>query len=394
MDTEFAAVRYKNNTAGRWYAYLLTILPVILVYKTPGLTVGLSTTLVALTLPLSIGILLKKGNRIRFSLLWPFLAYLIYALFKSTPQDALLCIAIGIHICAISKGVVDGSKLRRIYEKVSTFAAICVIIQQTTHLLLGFHIPLIWTGGLIDGIKSYAQNILTGIPLGDTMYRPCAFFLEPSHMSQYCIIGLGSVLYRTKPSIKRALLISFGMLLTTSGIGLVLTFTMWAWWWLFRDGRKNSRNTLFFTLSAIVIVLILSQTPIFQTTLSRIISNPEDDYNAINGRLFWWDSYFGDGQISSFIFGKGTANLPEDYFTGIMTQLFAYGIIGTGLFILFNVLLIIKSHALPRIIASFYLLLLVFSNLIGFIFMISIIGSILTLINDDKYMISNYSVNN
>ena len=373
-----------NKKGGQWYTLFLVLLPVILMYRTPGLSVGLSTALVAITMPYAITIIFNRSNKIAISLLWPLFIYLIYAIFKGTSSSILLCIAIGVHLSAISTGIINTHYLRQCIENVSIFAALCVTLQQLVHATTGVHIPMIYPGGLIDGLKDYSVNILTGIPMGgETMYRPCAFFLEPSHMSQYCIIGLGSSLFRMKPAIKNAIVISIGLIMTTSGMGVVLTFGMWAWWIMNKNNLngngRGKKNSFFLLIGLVLLVVVLYQIPFFQSVVSRFTSNPDDDYNAITGRTLWWDVYFGEGQLSNFVYGMGLSDMPEEYFTGIMTQLYAYGIIGTFFFLLYIVILIIRTKGLPRTFTTIYLALLFLANLTGFISIIFNFGVILSL---------------
>ncbi len=377
MNTKSVSIH--SNSSNK-YTLLLAILPMVMMYRTPFLGVGFATFLIAITLPFVLVRTFARIQQVNVSLLWPFFLYLAYALIKSDTSNALLCIAIGAHVCAISTGLVNAKYLRKTIETVSLIAAVCVTIQQIAHVLFGFHIPMIYPGGLIDGLKEYQVNIMTGIPLGsENMYRPCAFFIEPAQFSQYCIIGLGSTLFSNAPAIKKAILISIGLIMTTSGMGVVLTFGMWAWWILSRGKNNNKRHTFVLILLLILVVLALNQTSFFQSVVSRFMGPSDDSLNAITGRTMYWEVYFGDGQLSNFIFGRGLSDLPEEYFTGIMTQIYVYGIVGTAFLVLFLLNLLFKTKQLPMIFTAIYFALLFLANLTGFIPMIFNFGIIVAL---------------
>ncbi|MDD3945846.1 MAG: hypothetical protein PHS38_14215 [Bacteroidales bacterium] len=368
----------QNN---RIYTRIFAFFPLLLMYKTPGLSVGLTTSLIAITIPIAIRTISNKILEKNLSLSL-FVLYILYVLTKSTGQNIVLCVAIMAHLQAINRGIIDLSLLKKIIINVSAIAAICVTIQQLFHTLFGIHIPFVYGPLFLDSLERYKSILMTGIGT-ENMYRPCAFFLEPAHFSQYSIIGLGLVLFNLKPDYKKAVLISMGLLLSTSGMGAVLTFGMWGWWIIsFQQRGKfniNIRRMILGIGLLIALLYILQNIPFFNSIFSRFTTTDESEYNAIHGRLLWWESYFGGSSWNNFLLGFGIDELPEVYFTGFMKQLFAYGIIGTSLFISFLLYAVYKMRGLSQTLLVIYIALLFLTELTGFIPMIFYIGTAIAL---------------
>ena len=311
---------------------------------------------------------------------------------KAEGNNYLLPIAIIIHVAAISTGLVNVNVLRKYLERISIIAALCVITQQLFHVLFGYHIPMMVPSFLISDLKDYTTNIITGCGEVETMYRPCAFFLEPSHFSQYVVYGLGSSLFKSNSHIKEAIIISIGLVCTTSGMGFILTFAVWGWWFLtYRNRVKKGisvKNVLILVLLVSVILIIMMKIPFFSQIISRFTNDGTSDYNAVNGRLIFWSKIIENQSINSLFWGYGDIALDEDiYYTGFMKILYAYGIIGTAFFYLFWLYLLIKVNTFARTFVISYIGLSFLANLTGFISLIFNIGVILvfdTVNNNNK----------
>ena len=308
---------------GKGYALFLAVLPLLIMYRAPFTSMSLTTILVAVGVVFAFMKVVGNLHRIDWGLVLVLALYLVYVATKSTGTHFLLPIAIIIHIAAITTGIVSEYHLRRYIEVVSVMAAICVILQQLVHIATGFHIPFIYTGWLSEEQSGMREILLSGYG-SEGMYRPSSFFLEPSHFSQYVIYGLGSSLFRTTPNIKKAALLTFGLFATTSGMGFVLSFAIWGWWYLTFKKKLTAKNFIPTIIVVVLIVLVLfsvlSNTSFFSSIMSRFISGSDSDYNAINGRLFFWDTLFGDRGAGSLVWGFGEQALAEEevYFTGFM----------------------------------------------------------------------------
>ena len=381
-------VALKISKGGKWYALFLAILPVVMMYRFPGLEMGLTTVLVAVGVIYAGFVSLRHMKNIDWTPVLLLSMYLLYVAFKSSGINFLLPIAIIVHVTAISTGAANAIQLRKTIEFISVFASFCVIGQQLVHFVAGVHIPMININWVIASvIEDYSDAIMTATDVGNGMYRPCAFFLEPSQFTQVAIYGLGSSLLREIPNLRRALIISIGILASTSGMGFVMTFGFWGWWALFlRNPHKQKRilpKILTLSFVSLLIFLILMQIPFFSQIIYRFTSdgsNYDTDYNAIDGRLFYWATVFGDKSISDLIWGFGEDALEEDYYyTGFMRILYAYGIIGCVFFYMFWLYLLFKSNRFFAPFILIYIALSFLANQTGFISLIFSIGFIMTI---------------
>lgn len=365
----------------------LAILPILMPYRIPGTGLRLPTILTAIAFFYCILQLPKRKLNISVGILIPFFLYLVYVMTKSTIQMAFFNGSVIIIISTICTGIINVQRLRNIIEMIAALAAICVILQQFVHIIVGIHIPLILGSFMAeDLLVPYGFLLTTGIGI-EGIYRPSAFFLEPAHFSQYCIIGLGSCLFTQFPNFKRAILISFGVLACTSGMGFVSVFAMWLWWLLTRNSSKKEilRKVPFLILGAFIAFFILDNISFTHGIISRFMPNSDSDYNAINGRLFWWDTFFGDFSVSGFLWGFGWNNLPEDvYFTGFMKILFCYGVVGVFLFFIFLIILILKSDYLGMACVALYSGLLFFADLTYYHNLLFYIGTFLVFYLEKK----------
>lgn len=362
------------------YALYLACLPLIAMYKTPGLSVGLATSLIAVGMIYAGCVIYRHIQKVDLSILMALLPYLTYVFFNGSSDAKLLTIAILVHLSAISTGAVDANKLRYYLENIAVAAAFLVVIQQLLHYGAHLNVRFMFTDLLIDGMKE--EGGLLSQSEGAGLYRPSAFFHEPSHMAQTCIIGLGSCLFQETPKIKKALFITMGFLACTSGMGIVLTAAMWGWWRISHEDKGAVYKVSIFVGVAIALVLayfVLDQIPFTHSILNRFVGTDEGNYNAIKGRTFGWDILFAGKDFWELFWGFGHEALPKFYLTGFMSQLLVYGYAGVILLLVYLGRFIWGSQGLARTQAIIYTSLLFIANIIGFVFLIFQTGVIIAL---------------
>lgn len=377
-----------NNTSKKNWVYTLgiSLLPVIMMYKVPIVNLGLSTVIIALLLiPAGIKIISNANSTFKLTRLTPFFLYLLYACTKSPMQMVILLFSVLVHLSAISYGIMDVDLLKRIVRRIAIIAALAVMLQTVSHIIFNYHVQMININWCLDSMESYRSVITTGIGKSETLYRPSAFFLEPSHLAEYCIIALAVCLFNEKPDKKSALVISVGILLSTSGIGILSVFGMWIYWFVKKSQRRiidDLPKIIAGIIAVGIVFLALNQFESFRVVISRFTGQSETGYNAIHGRFFWWDTYFKNFTFTDLFWGFGYSSLPDVYFTGMMTQLYAYGILGLSLFIIALIVQFIKSKYSNRVLILIYFALLFGANLTGFISLIFYIGTICALQED------------
>lgn len=377
------------------YSLLLALLPVFMMYKVPVINLGVSTTMIFISAIFAILLIVVNKKLYIVPTVCAFLAYFFYIAFKSNITGVCLCIAIIIHLLVIANGAIDEKSLKKYFEVISCIAAVCVIIQFFIHLFFNVHIPLIRIDWCLDEMEKYRSAITTGIE-SEGIYRPSAFFLEPSHFAQYASIGLASSLLLGKPNYKKALLISMGIIFTTSGMGIVLVAAIWcAFPFIATNGLDNKKLKRIILLSVIgaAVIVVLLQMPFFQNALKRItVSNTysSSQYSAIWGRTLYWSTYISPMNGIDLAFGYGAANLPDVYFTGVMSIIYSYGVVGLILFYLALLILFKKANnRCAKLLTVIYAGLLIVANLTNFINTIYYIGYLLCI---GSYMHNDGSV--
>lgn len=373
----------------KYYTLSITLLPVIMCYKIPVVNYSVSTVLVALLMiPATMFVFsnLSKPDRKSLKIVLPFFLYVSYVMFKSDSINIMLQIAIIIHFLAITNGIIRTDLLKKYLLNVSIAASLITIVQLFTHYLLGGHIPCIYFPGIMDSMKEqYFSAIYSGVGRWGGMYRPCSFFLEPAHMAQYSFIGLLISLFDTSINKKKKkYIITIGIIATSSGIGILSCALCWGLWAFITKVKGTILEKIVelvkYSFIGGVVFVILLQIPYFQNALTRMTVQETGEYNAVDGRLFFWDRYIGEAHTDDLMFGFGSEALPDVFFTGMMTVIYAYGYIGAFLFYSSLTLLILcMKNTVSRLIVLIYLCLTFSSDVVGFIWIIYLLGVSLAL---------------
>lgn len=317
---------------------MIALLPLLAFIRVPGISIGLGMVSLIILIPVLFIINERKISFQAISYCSAIIIFCTYSAIRSIDSFSgiLGYFLVIIWMVGLYNNGVDEDQLFGVIKKVSYFASVIVIIQSLFHYLVGGHLVANLPFLLKDEIRlQYMSLISTGVD-STGIYRPSAFFLEPAHFSQYGIIALLYILLREKKDgrIKKAILISVGIALTLSGMGIVMVLGVWITFLalgLDYKKRQSFENALYLIVAGLIIVFFLSQLPLFQTALKRITGN-ETGYNAIWGRLFYWDYYFKPLQRSQLIWGLGYSVDTQNYMTGFMKLLYCSGYIGVVLF--------------------------------------------------------------
>ena len=342
------SAEYAEKSFGKIYAILIALLLPLMMYQAPIFDFGMSTALVAVSMIWAGLVILIRFQNIRFDLIWPILLYFLYAVLKNSGVMILLGIACMVHIVAISAGGVDSKTLRKTMELVAILASCIVLFQTLWYYVTGVHIPMIYFNGMMDDMmESYGVRVMFGA-IGNGLYRPSAFFLEPAHFSEYCSMALASVFFREEVSIPKAVLISAGIIATTSGMGIVLVAALWGMYFLVLNSNatieKKVTNTLVMIVVVAIVLFALTRIDSFNAAVGRLFST-DDSRSALEGRTFWWDTYIANRSAYNWVFGAGINSVPDVYFTGFMALLYGYGLVGTAFFFLSLVVMFFRTKS-------------------------------------------------
>ncbi len=367
MDNSFRQDNIQLLDFKALYSAVVGVLPVVMCFKIPIVNIGLSTALICLFVVFAVS-KIKIGYNVTLKIV--ITAVIVYLISRSllAPFNVVLLLIVYIHLIGFSNGTVDSRITRRTIELVSYVSSYIVIVQTLLYYVFGIRSTLLVEALLIDENKYYVANQV----MASGMYRPSAFFLEPSHFAEYCCIGLLSILFpeKNRKSNKMwAIVIALGCLCTTSGIGIGLCLGVFIANMIFSQRKKGARLSYIISCLVVgaVVAFLLMRIPFVQTALQRVVGDV-DGYNAIWGRTLYWDQFIGTMSPIKKFFGYGYWNRPTEYMTGAMLLIYCYGYVGVAL-LLCSLIYIAKvnKNFFVYFLIGMYVALMNVANLFGFI---------------------------
>lgn len=381
-DSLHKKVRIRKSAISWLISLIIVLGPILQHYK--GRIWDLGSDLYIFLFPVVLFLLIRKGRiTVRYSLPMIFLGLWIGLSHGFTLNVFGREILLIVLYVAIDSDVIDTTSLAGIAISIAEIASILIIVQYICYYILGFHLQLVPTSLLKDSAEQWVMLAKTGriSVTGSTMsfYRPSAFFLEPSHIATFSfplLIYLLTSRRTTKQDIRKAINITVGVLLSTSGIGIVFCIGVWCiYFLLYSASARNSTKSLakrLFTarnliiLIAILLILILAfyTVPLFRKSVTRIFvpeqngNNAMQARNASGSRLIRWLS----GK-EAFL-GVGLANkgdVAEWNIAGFYYMFYIYGLVGVVLSLYFYVRTIGRKVAVSSWIALFVIVLSFFS---------------------------------
>ena len=180
-----------------------------------------------------------------------------------------------------------------------------------------------------------------------SIYRPSAFFLEPSHLAIYCILILLIDLLSEehyRKTIRESFMLSIAMVLSTSGIGIMAAVGSWLIYIAFYYGlderiaegykSKRLRTNALLSLVAFVILMVVLYVSmgVFRSAVNRIFFSSGSG-SAIQGRIETgiWLLHMLLG--AKLFIGKGnTWRIADWNVLGFFYAVFQYGWIKCALY--------------------------------------------------------------
>ena len=252
----------------------------------------------------------------------------------------------------------------RIYvERIAIIMSAVIVIQYI--LFYVFHTTITQNRTFLFPFQNYFTEDVKQYLNAATMVsnagllRPSAFFLEPSYFGQFCSVALVSLLFRTS-SLKnyKAIFVSAGIVLTTSGLGIATVMLLWGIALLFNNNVITKKVVLriIMGMAAIVIMFCLMYLFIgpFKQAVNRIFIAYSGQTSAIEGRM-WSSRFLNELSPTESFFGKNYKNIPvygEDrmpyFMTGIVELLYCQGLLGTAVFLILYFWILLKSFLMKE----------------------------------------------
>lgn len=198
--------------------------------------------------------------------------------------------------------------------------------------------------GYLKFLPLYHENYMTQdyVARYSTIFRPTGYLLEPAHMSRYMLIALVLFLFDKRDdyksasrSMKYSFIVTLGICLTTSGIGIMIAVVVWivrVLTLLFARQHKITVNMIGIAILIIIAFIFLFQSDIVQMALLRVENSDLANVNTAGGARFrGFVQYFNLPALFK-IFGMGYGSTPNTnivtWFSGASYILFGTGIIG------------------------------------------------------------------
>lgn len=355
------------------FAFIFALSPILSLYKIPLLEMNLCFVTYWILMLYSVFMNYVKGvyrdNKTK-SIIWLMtiimFLYIIITYFRKSPEAIISystsnffnIISLLMFIAFMVLTFYD-LEIRAYYidyvKDIAIMMSICVVLQYVMYYILkfdfnndrGFLLPM---RSLVFDPQHYLDVSMT---VYNGLFRPSALFLEPAHFSQYCSIGLACLLLEEEKRVNsKTILVSVGMIMTTSGIGVLTVIFLWVYVYLLNMdtvSRRRMIETAGGILCVLVVFIILiSTSDFFIQTMNRLL--PSQGGTAIKGRI-WSIKYVLDLAGLDRVFGMGYKNIPINYNTGyqmymtaIVELLYCQGIVGTVLFALLYMQMMIKAH--------------------------------------------------
>lgn len=304
--------------------------------------------------------------------------------FAEVGREGLVCL---VFLAAIS-GVIDFKAFTRAWIAVAAVGCVLILVQYVCYYALDFHLQLIPTQLFREGSDQWMGLAETGkiSILGNPTktYRPSSIFMEPSHMALFCVPAQLMLLFSPGVTWRRfalAVLLTVGVVASTSGLGIVLCMGLWfVYMALFCGESMGDKPILFikgFTIPErqfkgvpikgkrygaftfrgltvrpinivlvgslfLVAVLMYAFVEVFRDSINRILFS-QDGYNAISGRTNSGMLAVSKLQGSEWLWGKAVEGSEANgYMSGLFESLYEYGIVGAAISYAFYVLSAVK----------------------------------------------------
>lgn len=342
----FDAVNKQSNIGDKIAGALIALCPLLQHYKGP--VDNAATTVLLIVAFYMMFRIIPQLKTITFKALRPVLILIIFFVLKLFAHGTNLSEIgqVGLFVfllLAYALKCVNVKFLIKFATWVAALAGAIMLLQYLCFYIFKFHIQCVPTDLLLKEGKKWIWGAQTGLggitgKVG-TLYRPSAFFLEPSHLYLYCFPFLMLSLFwgnKDNRSLVIPGLIAAGMILCTSGMGIAAAVFAVGLFCVTVDWRertfhlaniKKKRNLML--LGAVVVIFILAVLfiPFIQRSVLRIFYNPESS-TAVSGRTKKASELIASMSFSGWITGYTDLIQAKFNVPGVHAMLYKYGLPG------------------------------------------------------------------
>lgn len=346
-----------NKLIDRVCASFLAICPILRYYKAPFQ--NLAVCILIVFFPFICYKLLTyffSNNRIEHKNYFPILGLILFFIYRTFVHNiSLINIVFNatllIYFIAAFIGCINITNFIKTGAIIAFFASMIIIIQGILYYTFKYHLQVVPTSFFTSDASAWKLLAKTGTigvtQIEGSLYRPSAFFMEPSHMFLYFfpqifVLILDENHTRIKTSL--GVLFSLGLVVSTSGMGIMTVVFVWTLFFVkkqcvctnFKDIKFVSliKNKKFQYKICVFLLLfiIFSQIPFIKSALLRVFDFSKG--GAIAGRTRLAMSLIKRLSFVGIIFGANS-NLIEKFINnatfnvpGFISTIFKYGIVG------------------------------------------------------------------
>lgn len=245
----------------------------------------------------------------------------------------------------------------KLYGILAVFATIFLLVQFIVFHATGIYVPgyLPVFPVLRDELLEFASYV--GSDGGDIRMR--SIFGEPAHYAQYVLGYMVLLLFQKKGRMK-LLLLSSGILLSGSTIGICLMLFVFLIWCCHE--KTNTRKWLLLGGGALgIIVLFVGIEKLMLISDTWFGVNPFLKFTSENigsGRLGSYEILYSLNMSGSdLLFGHGMETSFPIYLPGFLMLFWYFGLMGLFIYIAINVYLYVKSGFVARLLILVFALL-------------------------------------
>lgn len=340
-----------NNALDIVCASALAFSPILQYYQ--GIFQNAGITILILLLP---WIAIRLGNKwyskgiclSHISVIAGLLLFLVYRSLVHEVQIKNIVFNVGLFVLyfAALYGCINIRQFIITSSAIASVACVLVFVQTISYYLFHHHIQLSPSSLFSENASAWIMLSKTGL-IGvsqrlESLYRPSAFFMEPSHMFLYTFPHL--MLMILSPNINKyrvwmGALFSLGIILCTSGMGIVVTAGVWAMYFSMSSGKQNKlklkniftpNNAFFIVLFLVFGIALVFMVPFVRDSIKRFVDTSNS--GAIAGRIRLSNNLLKSLVGTKLLFGvtNSTAGISFNM-PGFSATLYKFGIIGVVL---------------------------------------------------------------
>ena len=354
-------MKESSSSASNVYTFLCVFLPILSIYLSPVSGVELGTFAVVLFTPY----LLLASRKVEFHFPFAMGVVILYTIlctvmalmgdeFYSKPSSIILRLGRFVFLLSVLIGfgvpsLYKQEKYVKTLSVVTVIVALYAIVQYVAYHMFDLQLPHTFGPAKLEG--GVYETV-------DAVYRPSSILPEPSSAAYFMVPYLCYALFSTEAKrdnrfLKKALLISLGILCTTSGQGLLVLIACWCVW-VFRE-------TTFFNIKRLIIFVVFGLIALSQIDLDFTINRitTEDSMNAIDARSEGYE-LLKTFPIEELIYGKGFGNYDEEiFFSSFASIIFSTGIVNMVLVVIMYLYFFIKGNYFSKMLVICSLILMV-----------------------------------